>query len=88
MFQVISNSFPEDFCAMEHGPFGSMIALSVWSWWFSRRSHREDFVGVSGNEEYTQNRNFVVERDDKSRILGGISMYILFSDKRNYFLRL
>ena len=45
-------------------------------------------MGVSGNEEYTQNRNFVVERDDKSRILGGISMYILFSDKRNYFLRL
>ena len=31
-------------------------------------------MGVSGNEEYTQNRNFVVERDDKSRILGGISM--------------
>jgi hypothetical protein len=45
-------------------------------------------VGVSGNEEYPQNRNFVVEHDDKSRILGGISLYILFSDKRNYFLRL
>jgi hypothetical protein len=25
MFQVISNSFPADFCAMEHGPFSSMI---------------------------------------------------------------
>ena len=44
-------------------------------------------MGVSGNEEYPQNRNFVVEHDDKSRILG-ISWYILFSDKRNYFLRL